>query len=204
MAPHRRLSLVLFALVAAIGLRAASAAPTPTSLTAEEMSLGNAKAKVTVTEYASAACPHCARFNNDVLPDFKKKYVDTGKVHYVFREMLTEPTQFAATAFMMARCAGDDKYFDVLDDVFHQQSSIYDSGDLAAGLLKIAAKYGLTKDQINACMDDKSLEALNARLAKADSEGINATPTFVIGGSKLEGEKSLAELSAVIDPLLAK
>ena len=92
----------------------------------------------------------------------------------------------------------------MLDDVFHQQSSIYDSGDLAAGLLKIAAKYGLTKDQINACMDDKSLEALNARLAKADSEGINATPTFVIGGSKLEGEKSLAELSAVIDPLLAK
>ena len=204
MAPHRRLSLVLFALVAAVGLHAASAAPTPTSLTAEEMSLGNAKAKVTVTEYASAACPHCARFNNDVFPDFKKKYVDTGKVRYVFREILTEPTQFAATAFMMARCAGDDKYFDVLDDVFHQQTTIYDSNDLAGGLLKIGAKYGLTKDQINACMDDKSLEALNARLVKADSAGINATPTFVIGAAKLEGEKSLAELSAVIDPLLAK
>ena len=204
MAPHRRLSLVLFALVAAVGLHAASAAPSPTSLTADEMSLGSAKAKVTVTEYASAACPHCARFNNDVLPEFKKKYVDTGKVRYVFREILTEPTQFAATAFMMARCAGDDKYFDVLDDVFHQQTSIYDSNDLAGGLLKIGAKYGLTKDQINACMDDKSLEALNARLVKADGAGINATPTFVIGASKLEGEKSLAELSAIIDPLLAK
>jgi len=204
MAPYRRLSLVLFALVAAVGLHAASAAPTPSALTAEEMSLGNPKAKVTVTEYASAACPHCARFNNDVLPDFKKKYVETGKVRYVFREILTDPTQFAATAFMMARCAGDDKYFDVLDDVFHEQTSIYDSNDLAGGLLKIGAKYGLTKDQINACMDDKSLEALKARLIKANSEGINATPTFVIGQTKLEGEKSLAELSAVIDPLLAK
>ena len=204
MAPSRRLSLVMFALVAALGLKAAAAATAPSPLTADEMSLGNPNAKVTVTEYASAACPHCARFNNEVFPDFKKKYVDTGKVHYVFREILTEPTQFAATAFMMARCAGEDKYFAVLDDVFHQQTQIYESGDLAGGLLKIGAKYGLERDQISACMDDKSLEALNQRMIKADAAGVAATPTFFVGKSKLEGEKSLAELSAVIDPMLDK
>ncbi len=168
------------------------------------MVLGNPKAKVTVIEYASASCPHCARFNNEVFPEFKKKYVDTGKVRYVFREMLTDPVAFAATAFVMARCAGEDKYFAVLDDVFHEQQSIYDSGDLPGGLLKIGVKYGLDKDKINACMDDKAVQALNDRVVKASHDGMDATPTFLVGATKLEGEKSLAELSAVIDPLLVK
>src|SRR5258708_5119572 len=100
MAPYRRLSLVLLALVAAVGIRAASAAPKPAlqPVLAPEMSLGDPKAKVTVVEYASASCPHCARFNNEVFDDFKKKYVDTGKVRYVFREFLTPPEQFAGAA----------------------------------------------------------------------------------------------------------
>lgn len=204
MEPSRRFGLVLFALVAALGLKAASATTAPSALTAEEMSLGDPKAKVTVTEYGSASCPITARFNNEVFPDFKKKYVDTGKVRYVFREILTEPNQFAATAFMMARCAGDDKYFAVLDDVFHQQTQIFESGDQAGGLLKIGAKYGLDRNQISACMDDEPLAALQQRLAKARARGIDSTPTFLIGKAKLEGFKSLADLSAVIDPLAGK
>jgi protein-disulfide isomerase len=205
MAPYRRLGLVLFAL-AAVGLHAASAAPAPAAKPslAEEETLGSPNAKVTVIEYASAACPHCAVFNNTVFPAFKKKYVDTGKVRYVFREILTDPVAFAGTAFMMARCAGDKQYFAVIDDVFQQQQAIYDSGDLPAGLLKIGQKYGMTKEQINACMDDTAVKSLNDRLAKADHDGVKATPTFVIGQTKLEGERSLDELSAVIDPLLAK
>jgi protein-disulfide isomerase len=211
MAPYRRLSLVLFALIAAVGLRAASAATKPDAVKsgagpvmADEMVLGNPKAKVTMIEYASASCPHCARMNNDVIPEFKKKYVDTGKVRYVFREFLTPPEQFAGVAFLMARCAGQDQYFPILDDVFHDQTAIYESGDLLGGLLKIAAKHGLSKEQLQACTDEKAGEALNARVAKASKDGINATPTFIIGSTKIEGEKTLADLEAVVDPLLAK
>ena len=154
MAPDSRIALVAFAFAAALGLHAASsAAPTSSSAAspapagstspsarasasaanvslAPEEVLGNPKAKVTVVEYASAACPHCARVNNEVLPELKKTYIDTGKVRYVFREMLTDPVPFAGTAFMMARCGGDKNYFALLDDVFHQQQAIYDSGDL--------------------------------------------------------------------------
>jgi protein-disulfide isomerase len=207
MAPYRRLSLVLLALVAAAGLRAASAAPAPglQPVMAEEMSIGNPKAKVTMIEYASASCPHCAHFNNDIFPDLKKKYVDTGKVRYVFREMLTPPEQFAGIAFLVARCAGPDKYFPVLDEVFHQQAAIYESGDLPGGLLKIADKFGLSKEQVSACTaDEKAVQALNDRVNKAAHDGFNSTPTFVIGSTRIEGAKPLGDFVAVLDPLVAK
>jgi protein-disulfide isomerase len=232
MAPDRRIALVAFAFAAALGLHAASsAAPSSSSPAAAsspaapaapsaapakppassakvslapEMVMGDPKAKVTLIEYASAACPHCARMNNDVLPQLKKAYIDTGKVRYVFREMLTDPVPFAGTAFMMARCGGDKNYFALLDDVFHQQQAIYESGDLPGGLLKIGAKYGLDKDKINACMDDAAVAALNERVSRADKDGIEGTPTFLIGDDKLVGEQSFEQLSAAIDKQLAK
>jgi protein-disulfide isomerase len=229
MAPDRRIALVAFAFAAALGLHAASsaapssssaskpaspapssaAAPAPSassakvSLAPEEV-MGSPRAKVTVIEYASAACPHCARVNNEVLPQLKKAYIDTGKVRYVFREMLTDPVPFAGTAFMMARCGGDQNYFALLDDVFHQQQAIYESGDLPGGLLKIGAKYGLDKDKINDCMDDAAVAALNERVGRADKDGIEGTPTFIIGDAKLVGEQSFEQLSAAIDKQLAK
>jgi protein-disulfide isomerase len=223
MAPYRRLSLVLLAVVAAAGLRAAAAAtaPAPSPVLADEMTLGSPNAKLTLVEYASASCPHCARVNNEVFPELKKRYIDTGKVRYVFREILTPPEQFAGIAFLMARCAGPNKYFAVVDEVFHQQAAIYQSDDLAGGLIKIAAKFGLSKEQLEACTaDEKAVAALNARVDKAGQDGFVSTPTFVIGDTKLEtgkpiaqfvaasarldGEKSLAELTAVIDPMLAR
>ena len=234
MAPDRRIALVAFAFAAALGLHAASsAAPSssssasastpvapaapakpsaaaPAAASSAKMSMapeevmGSPSAKVTLIEYASAACPHCARMNNEVLPQLKKAYIDTGKVKYVFREMLTDPVPFAGTAFMMARCGGDKNYFALLDDVFHQQQAIYDSGDLPGGLLKIGAKYGLDKDKINACMGDDAVNALNDRVARADKDGIEGTPTFVIGDAKLVGEQSYEQLAAAIDKQLAK
>ena len=224
MAPLRRLSLVLFALVAATGLRmpTADAAPAPPQpALAAEMVLGSPKAKVTMIEYASASCPHCARMNNEVFPELKAKYIDTGKVRYVFREMLTAPQEFAGISFLIARCAGPGKYFPVLDEVFHQQADIYQSGDMAGGLLGIAAKFGLSREQVEACTsDDKAITALNDRVAKAQADGVDSTPTFVIGltsaqtakpmaefakgATRLEGEKPIADFVAVLDPMLAK
>jgi protein-disulfide isomerase len=231
MTPDRRVALAAFAFAAALGLHAASsaapasassaaasppaasaassAAPKPSASTAQvslapEEVMGDPKAKVTVIEYASAACPHCARMNNEVLPQLKKAYIDTGKVKYVFREMLTPPVPFAGTAFMMARCGGDKNYFALLDDVFHQQQAIYDSGDLPGGLLKIGAKYGLDEAKIDACMGEDAVKALNERVARADKDGVDATPTFVIGNDKLVGEQSFEQLASAIDKQLSK
>jgi protein-disulfide isomerase len=209
MAPDRRIALVALAVVAALGVHAASsAAPTaaaaPAVSLAMEEAMGNPKAKVTVIEYGSAACPHCARMNNDVLPQLKKNYIDNGKARFVFREILTDPIPFAGTAFMMARCGGDKNYFAILDDVFHQQQAIYESGDLPGGLLKIGAKYGLDKEKLNACMDDKAIAGVNERNNQAQKDGIDASPTFIIGDTKLQGEQSYQTLADAIDKELMK
>ena len=172
-------------------------------LTADEMSLGDPKAKVTVVEYASAGCPFCARFNNDVFPAFKAKYVDTGKVHYVFREVLVgagPEIALGAAGFLTARCAGKDKYFAVLDQLFHEQDAIYRSGDIKAGLLKIAKANGMSDQQFNDCVNNNdALVAVNNRSEKASADGVAATPTFVINGKKaFESVPSLAQLDAAI------
>jgi protein-disulfide isomerase len=173
------------------------------AVTADDMSLGNPAAKVTVIEYASAVCPHCARFNDDVFPAFKAKYIDTGRIHYVFREFLTPPPEVAAAAFLTARCAGKDKYFSVLDAEFHDQPQMFASGDPSAPrntLLRIAESAGMSEDQFNACIsDDAAIKALNDRVQKyIDQDGIDSTPTFVINGKKLVGEQSLAALDGAI------
>ena len=206
--PHRR---SLLALAAALALAspalAAPAAAPSTSLAADDMSLGNAKAKVTVVEYASASCPHCARFNNTVLPAFRKKYVDTGKVRYVFREFLTEPVQVAAAGFLLARCAGPGKYFQVLDDFFQGQAEAYKTGDMKSLIVSTGAHAGLDEKKIDACFSDKAAaDALNARVRRYSTEDkVEYTPTFTINGKKLpqlDHEVTLEDLDAAIQPLL--
>jgi protein-disulfide isomerase len=171
-----------------------------------EMSMGNANAKVTVIEYASVTCPHCARFNEEVFPSFKAKYVDTGKVRYVFREFLTPPAQVAAAGFLVARCAGRDKYFAVVDALFHSQSELYSPNpDVRGMIMRVGRSVGMTDDKITACItDEKALKELQDRVDSAiNVEKIDGTPTFVINGKKLEsGEKTLAQLDAEIQPLL--
>jgi protein-disulfide isomerase len=168
-----------------------------------EISLGNAQAKVTVTEYASVACPFCARFNNDEFPAFKAKYVDTGKVHYVFREMLVgngQEMSMGAAGFIMARCIGKDQYFQVLDEVFKAQDSMYKSGDARSGLLKIAKAHGLDEKAFNDCVTNTdNLAQMNARNDKAGTDGVNSTPTFFVNGKKIyEGVIPLPQLEAAV------
>jgi protein-disulfide isomerase len=167
-----------------------------------DMSLGPADAKVKVVEYASASCSHCARFNAEVFPAFKAKYIDTGKVQYTLKEFLTPPNQVAAAGFLVARCAGKDKYFPTLDAIFRNQEEMFQTEDAARGvLLRIAQSLGMTEKQFNACVSDPAaIDALNARVDKAaKEEKITGTPTLMVNGKKVgEGEVSLAELDAAI------
>ena len=168
----------------------------------EDMTMGNPQAKVLVAEYASVACPHCAAFNNDIFPAFKAKYIDTGKVHYVLHEMLVgqqAEVALAEAGFLLARCAGKDKYFAVTDEIFHAQSAIFASGDLRGGLLRIAQSAGMSEAQFNTCIGDQAaLKALEARVEKAGKDGVDSTPTFIINGNKMVGEQTLAQLDKAI------
>jgi len=167
----------------------------------DDMSLGSAGAKVQVTEYASASCSHCAKFNNTVFPAFKANYVDSGKVHYTLKEFLTPPEEVAAAGFLVARCAGKDKYFTVLDAIYKNQAEMFQTGDFRGVLLRIAQSSGMTEDQFNKCVSDPdALKALNARVQKAiNDDKITGTPTFFVNGKKVaEGEVTLAQLDAAI------
>lgn len=166
----------------------------------DDMVLGNSKARITVVEYASASCSHCAAFAIEVFPAFKAKYIDTGQVKYVFREVLTEPVQLAAAGFILARCTGKQNYFKTLDGVFHAQQEVFETKSLRDPLMKVAKTAGLTEAQFMACLTDKAaLDSLNARVERIAKAGdFDSTPTFFINGQKLIGEHSLADLDAAI------
>ena len=171
------------------------------AVTSEDMTLGNPQAKVTVVEYASASCSHCAKWNEEVWPSFKTKYVDTGRVHYVFREFLTPPVELASAAFLMARCAGKDKYFSVIDAVFRAQPTMYSTGDIRGELLRIANSAGMSEQEFTQCIrDDEALKALNDRVEKAQREAkITGTPTFVVNGKTVaSGEMTLEQFDKAI------
>ncbi|SFI69860.1 thioredoxin domain-containing protein [Caulobacter sp. UNC279MFTsu5.1] len=203
MRPLTRRLLTAVALTASLGV-ALAGCDKKESVSADDMSLGNPNAKVTVVEYASASCIHCGRWNNEVFPDFKKKYIDTGRVHYVYREFLTEPVQVASASFLMARCAGKDKYFSVLDSVYHSQEEMFTTGDYRGVLLRIAQSAGMDEAQFTSCVtNEKNLKALNSRVEKYQADAkITGTPTFIINGKKAGGddggEQSMAQLDAAI------
>lgn len=169
--------------------------------TDDAMSMGDPKAKVHMEEYASTTCSHCGRFNNEVFPGFKAKYIDTGKVHYTLHEFLTPPEAVAVAGFLTARCAGKDKYFAVVDALFHSQEEMYRTGDARGTLLKVAQSAGMSEDQFNKCVSDEAANtALAGRVEKAQREkGITSTPTFFFNGKKAkEGEITMEELEAAV------
>jgi protein-disulfide isomerase len=192
----RRL-MILTAAAASLALAACNKSGGSTGAAQGDMTMGNPAAKVKVVEYASASCPHCARFNNDVFPAFKAKYIDTGKAYYTFREYLTPPENVAAAGFLVSRCAGKEKYFTILDAVYHSQQEMFQTGDFRGVLLRIAESAGLTEAQFNACLNDEAaMKALNERFTRAVQEDkITGTPTFLFNGKKVaEGEVTEAQL----------
>ena len=187
---HALLSLAVLFLAAAA--HAAPAYPTG------DLSLGNPKARIVVDEYASLSCTHCAHFNNEVFPAFKAKYIDTGKVRYVLHEFLTDPANVAAIGFITARCAGADKYFQVVDSLFRRQAEIFETRDLRPVLLDVAKTAGLTEAQVNACVSDPAnADALDARVAAGVARGVDSTPFFFVNGVKVGGI-TLADLDKAI------
>ncbi|WP_337187717.1 DsbA family protein [Phenylobacterium sp.] len=197
----RRLVMAAAAAGAALALASCNQGGGAGGASADAMTMGDPKAPVHVEEYASLTCGHCGQFALEVLPAFKAKYIDTGKARYTLHEFPTPPIAVAAAGFLTARCAGKDKYFGVVDAIFHSQQEMFTSGDPRGVLLKVAQSAGMTEQQFNACIqDEKALEALNARVEQsARRQNITSTPTFVINGKVAkEGAMTLEELDAAI------
>jgi protein-disulfide isomerase len=169
-----------------------------------DMALGPANASVTITEYASMTCPHCATFAKEVFPKIKSEYIDTGKVRYVFREFPLDIK--AAAGSMLARCIAKDdsgKYFAVIDMLFRQQND-WASKNTAETLGRIGKQAGLSQQAVEDCLKDQALLDKIAADQKYASEvlKVDSTPTFFINGDKIKGETSFEEFDKRIKSLL--
>ena len=185
---------------------AASAAPVPPADLMEagplgEQALGAENAPVTIIEYASMTCPHCAKFAVDVFPKLKEQYIDTGKVRFIFREFPFDA--LAAGAFMLARCTDKDKYFPLIEALFQQQSKWVVQKPMEP-LLAIAKQAGFTQQTFEACLaNQKVLEGIEwVRNRATEKFKVDATPTFFINGEMHRGEMSLDEMEKAIQPYL--
>jgi protein-disulfide isomerase len=189
-------------LIAEAMAQGASDIAKPASL--PEMALGPADAKVTITEFASMTCTHCAAFNREVFPKIKSEYIDTGKVRYVFREFPIDLK--AAAGSMLARgIAHDDagKYFAAIDLLFKQQDD-WMMKDTVESLTRIGRQAGLSQQAVQACLADQAvLDKLDAdRKFAVEVLKIDGTPTFFINGEKIVGERSFEEFDSRIKTLL--
>lgn len=167
--------------------------------------LGKAEAPLTIVEYASFTCPHCAAFHAENLPKLKAEYIDTGKVKFIQRDVYFDAV--GLWAGILARCGGDDKYYAVSDMLFDEQKAWLDAktGDeIAANLRKIGAKAGMTTEQMDACWADKQKVAdLVATFQKnATADNVEGTPSFIIGGEKVANQP-WDEMKKIIDAKLA-
>lgn len=166
-----------------------------------DATMGKPTAKVKVVEYASVTCPHCAHFNAEVFGTLKSKYIDTGRVHFTFREIPTAPAELAAAGFLVARCAGPKKYFSVIDALFRRQGEMFAPGAQPGDILKaIAQQNGLNEAAYKACLaDEQALKAFNARVERAIThDKVEETPTLFVNGRKVEGALTLANVEAAI------
>ena len=149
--------------------------------------LGKAEAPITIIEYASLTCPHCAHFDVTVLPKLKEKWIDTGKAKLILRDYpLDEP---ALRAAMVARCAPADRFYPLIDTFFAQQEQWATTRDYRAALEKLAKLGGISNKEFAACISDKKLEdqVAQSRLIASQQLGVDATPTFFINGKKFDG-----------------
>ncbi|HTM83029.1 DsbA family protein [Asticcacaulis sp.] len=172
-----------------------------------DMTLGNPNAPVTVVEYASAACPHCAAWKTENWANFQSKYIASGKVRYVFREVLTSPQQYALSAFLIGRCAvahsknptDSTPYFTVVNAFFAGQAGYFQSQQIGTVMADVTAKTGMTTPAMQACVSDETgfsafMKTMRAHMEK---DGVTSTPTFLVNGKRVDGHE-MAALDAAI------
>jgi protein-disulfide isomerase len=167
-----------------------------------EMVLGDPTAPVTVIEYASMTCSHCANFHRTVYGPFKEKYIDTGKVRFIFREYPLEP--LATAAIIVARCGSTMRFFPTVDLLFNNQRQWAGAPNPVEAMYSLVKQTGLTREQYDACLaDQKLLDGVNAVHDRANQElGVTSTPTFFINGKIYPGEMTLDEISGLVDQQL--
>lgn len=193
---------------------AESAAPAATETAAapaenfgiQDMVEGNLDAKVTVIEYASFTCPHCANFATGVLPELKKNYIDTGKIKFVYREVYFD--KYGLWGSLLARCSGPEKFFGMADLLYKGQKTWAQAADpvsVANELRKIGRLAGMAEDKIEQCLNDEEQQKnlIQWYQANATADGIDSTPSFVINGQKYSN-MSYADFSALLDQKLAE
>ncbi|MCT4654715.1 MAG: thioredoxin domain-containing protein [Cohaesibacter sp.] len=164
--------------------------------------LGKADAPVTMVEYSSLTCPHCASFHNGTYKELKTKYIDTGKIRYITREFPLDP--LAAGGSMLARCAPNDNFYAMNDLLFEKQREWAASPNPIEALLKLAKQVGFTQDSFNNCLrDQKLLDNIRAVGQRGNEKfGIDSTPSFIINGELHRGALSIEDIDKIVAPLL--
>ena len=179
-------------------------AQTVLALSKDDRILGNPDAPITIVEYASLTCPHCAHFTNDVLPELKKKWVDTGKAKLVLRDYpLDEP---ALRAAMIARCAPPDRYYAFVDTFFGSQEKWVTARDYRDALARLVKLGGMSREEFDNCLKNTALEnkIVEGRLIASKELDVNSTPTFFINGTKFTGAPTVEEFDKALSGLAAK
>jgi protein-disulfide isomerase len=187
----------VLALILMFAASAATAAPSTEQALAER-SLGRADAPVTIIEYSSLTCPHCADFHRDVFGKLKSTFIDTGKVRYVLRDFPLEPRAMAAA--IVARCVAPDRYFGFIEMLFADQQAWARSKDLLNELQVRAQLAGLSSDDFNACLNNSALmQGIQKRAEEGQKQyGIESTPSFIVNGKPLTGARTFADFEAAI------
>src|ERR1700674_5216932 len=173
------------------------------SVTTDDRILGNPDAPITIVEYASLTCPHCAHFANEVLPELKKKWIDTGKAKLVLRDYpLDEP---ALRAAMIARCAPPDRFYAYVDTLFAAQEKWVMAKDYREALARLIKLGGMSKDEFDNCLKNTALEnkIVEGRLVASKELDVNSTPTF-INGTKFTGAPTVEEFHKALSGVAAK
>lgn len=167
-----------------------------------EMTMGDPDAPVKIVEYASFTCPHCANFHRDTFKPLKEQFIETGQVHFTYREVYFD--RYGLWAGIVARCAGADKYFGMVDLIYQTQAEWIQAGEpaaIAASLKKLGLQAGMDGDKIDACLNDGEMaQALYAWFQRnATADGIDSTPTLLINGTKQSGNMSIDRLATLIN-----
>lgn len=199
-----RLRLFLLMLLALVAAPLAAMAQTVEPVRPDDRTTGAANAPVTLTVYVSTTCDHCAHWHQDEYPAFKAKYVDTGQVRVVWRDLPTPPRELAIAGMAMARCAPPERYDAVLDALFEGQATYFPQRQARQWLIAGGAAGGLTQEQMQACLSPEAIAAAEARAQQARTDGVRSTPSFFVDGKAFQPTThGLAAFDAAIQPLLA-